>query len=286
MAVPEYSLQDKQAMQRQYPGLGVRWEREFRNQPPEEQTKLFKDMADEALDAVTALLHKRGRHRQYLKTKIKHLARRLKVDVPEARRHYNRAMERLRARALYENYLKHKDFFDWLHTPAYFEHARQELARINAAYERRKREFEEQIANGTEHVVAVKCRDAELQKLFDNPWWGNVDAQFPMSLEVNRMTLHDFKILKARGLIRLVLGNPDTLENHQFPEKMPPRVETQYVVCASCGAVIDYNTAGLNQKLGAKDSKHYKCQRCLGVEPEVADSMIATYRRGGCGLFI
>lgn len=251
-------------------------------QQPAQQLSLIRNIEDEVFEMMPKLLktHKRKT------TQIKEIAKRYDLNLNEAKRIYEAAYDMFVYELNRKHYLENKEYFDWLEKPETAEFIRQYIEKCDEEYERRKKEFENRIREGKEHVVRIEVNDSELEKLLDNPFYANIQYHGPFSALIQNpgITEHDAKILLARGHIQIEMGNPDTILQYDFPPKQEEN-QNRYV-CIECGAPLDYNDVGINKKLGAKHEQFFKCPKCLGITEEQEEEMIQFYRSSGCRLFI
>ena len=176
-----------------------------------------------------------------------------------------------------------------MHTPKHQEYVTAYLAEVDAKVAAAEKDFRERLADGREHVVAITPK-RELGRHMDAPTWSEMDLHGPMSYGVAKwITEQDARILYVNGALKLIEGNEDTLFNHRFrtreelyrPDQTRQREEQRYT--CKCGKVLDYNTVGVNRKLGMDE---YQCLDCLGIDEEYAQSVITHYRGSGCNMFI
>lgn len=249
-----------------------------------QQLSLIKSIEDEVFEMMPKLLktHKRKT------TQIKEIAKRYDLNLNEAKRIYEAAYDMFVYELNRKHYLENKEYFDWLEKPETAEFIRQYIEKCDEEYERRKKEFENRVREGKEHVVRIEVNDSELEKLLDNPFYASINYHGPFSALIQSpgITEHDVKILLARGYIKIEAGNPDTILQYEFSTKREEDENRPRYVCVECGMPLDYNDIGLNKKLGAKDEQFYKCPRCLGLTEEHEDELIEFYRSSGCRMFI
>lgn len=262
------------------------WGLEYRKTPVDVgQLSLFPILHDLFLNEFPTII-RRGKGKG---TQIKWLANKFNVPITAAKKAYETAMIKARYQALYENYINNKEYFDWMETPDYHEHAAAVVKAFDDVLAERNRIFDEKVASGEEHVVRIEELDNALNSILDRNIEAYNRSQQPASFLAKHMTRHDFEILNNRGLIEVWIGDPGTLANHPFldhlePEEVKP-AKTNIFKC-SCGETLDINIVGLNKKLGAFEKVDFKCLSCLGMTEKEAQDMIDYYKGGGCTLFI
>jgi hypothetical protein len=285
--VPRYDYDHMLEMSRKYHlcGLSIWWGMECRKTPPpgKIQGTLF-PLLDEIIEPEITKLWKYGKGKG---TQVRNLAKKYKTTLKEMKKAIEVAKWRLKAKVLYEEYQQFKEYFDWLYTPEYHEYVKRYIEQLNAENEKRDKEFMVQIEAGTEHVVAIDWLDNKLNEILDYSVAHYEACQSPMSYLAKIMTRKDFDILNERGLIKVVLGKPETLGNYEFAAKGEKHVAQEYIVhqCIVCSESLEPNMIGLNKKLGAKDEGHYKCYQCLGISDEEANNLIEYYKSTGCTMF-
>ncbi|WP_422446001.1 hypothetical protein [Thermoanaerobacterium sp. DL9XJH110] len=250
--------------------------------PIQEQISLFPTIEDEIYQDMPKYLKRYSRH----KTRIKNIAKKYNIDGKTAKKYYKAAYHRFVYELNYKHFMRNKEYFEWLHTPEAEEYIRQYIQECDEQTERYKKEFEQRIRDGKEHVVSLEVEDPEVEKLLDNPFYADIIYHGPFSALIQNpgITEHDARILLARGYIKIEQGDPDTILQYDFPPKKDENPNRFY--CINCGAELDYNDIGINKKLGAKDERFYKCPRCMGLKDEEKESMVRFYRSNGCNLFI
>lgn len=247
-----------------------------------EQLSLFPSIEDEIYQDMPKLL------KQYkgTSTRIKNIAKNYGISINKAQKLYKAAFEKFVYELNRKHYLENKEYFDWLETPEAAAYIKQYIQKCDEEYERRKREFEQRIREGKEHVVRIEVNDNELQKLLDNPFYANIQYYGPFSalIQSSGLTEHDAKILWVNKHIQIEKGNPETILSYDFP---PKRTENHNKFkCIICGAELDYNDIGINKKLGAKHERFFKCPKCIGITDDKKESIVRFYRSTGCNMFI
>lgn len=253
-------------------------------QQPAQQLSLIRSIEDEVFEMMPKLLktHKRK------STQVKEIAKKYSLSLSKAKRIYEVAYDMFVYELNRKHYLENKEYFDWLEKPETAEFIRQYIKKCDEEYERRRREFEQCLREGEEHVVSIETDDEELEKLLDNPFYAHLEYHGPLSglILAPGLTEHDAKILWAKGYIKIEHGNPDTILQYEFSAKKEEDENIPRYVCVECGMPLDYNDVGLNKKLGAKSEQFYKCPRCLGMTEEQEEEVIQFYKSGGCRMFI
>ena len=263
--------------------LTARWRKD---PPPPTQMSLFRSLQDDLQGSLLKIMAAR----QTVGARVRLIAKKHKVPLPEAGKAYKKTLARLTHDLQYKHYIDNKDYVDWLDTPEYREYCQTYLDLIDKRKYLWEQDFAQRVAAGTEHVIAI-VYTPELAVYLDWPV-GSGSYHGPMSHAVQRMTEHDARILWVSKAMALVEGDESTLFNHAFITKDSlrgradfARVEEQEqarIKCA-CGAVLDYNTVGFNRKLGTHP---YQCVLCLDVSQEYVNSVCKHYRSAGCTMFI
>ena len=106
-----------------------------------------------------------------------------------------------------------------------------------------------------------------------------------MSAIAEMITKSDFALLQKGGMITLLSGDPETLEQYKFKPGESPNPVIDIPRCAICGGELSSETVGVNIKLGAHAPDQYKCYEHLGISDQDAKSLIDYYRSTGCPLF-
>jgi hypothetical protein len=296
--VPEYPREHQLEMGRKYNFIKPRiyWGTEFTRIPPKRQLNLFPSLEKLFMKELPTLLL-RGKQQC---TRIKYLVNKYNTTFKNAKKALIKAMIMKREELLYQEYCFYPEYFNWIHTPAYFEYCREFVKRIDQRNNDRNQNFEDTISRGDEHIISFNHHDPELFDQLDFKIWHQINCHGPMSGIIKHpgMTRKDFELLMSKGYLKLVKGNPDTLANHEFSE-MVPNQDNQYFhpipqpiefdpdrYCSVCGEFLNRNTRGLNKKLGAHNPEDFKCFVCLDITEEKAMEMIEFYRSQGCTLFI
>ncbi len=215
--------------------------------------------------------------------KVRRIEERLGVDTRTARRLYQEAKAVFDHRMAYERYLRCKKYVDW-------RRSREGQIEIRDHMAERDRRYEESMPDDLGHVVEITGVDSELARLLDAEGWALTSYRGPLQFlveDLKRLTRRDAEILLKRGYLRVIEGDLDTvLTAYNYPAEIEQWHPEPPLRCVECGRALTYNIVGVNQKLGAKEARYYRCLDCLGVSEEQAKSLIERYKSDGCPLFV
>ena len=263
-----------------------------RKDPPLKQLTLFETFEDQVRTDIIKLKNKFIRK----DTVIKHIAKNHELPISKAKTLYEKIVEEIRHELEYEYYIKNKDYFDWYKSEEGQKEIREYINTLEKRKQKRDQIFELKLQKGKEHVVEVVIPEElkpELQKILDNPRIANlVNYHGPFSHFIKHpgLTEYDAKILHKNGCIKVIMGDEGMLFNHKFIKKErlnsakheAEKIERFY--CDNCQKELDYNTIGLNKKLGYRTK--YFCLECLGLSEAEANSIMEFYKSLGCTMFI
>ena len=261
-----------------------------RKDPPQKQLTLFETTEDRIKADIIKLKNKFIRKG----TVIKHIAKKHELPLNKAKALYKKIVEEIRHELEYEYYIKNKDYFDWYESEEGQKEIREYINTLDKRKRKRDQIFELKLQKGKEHVVEVEIPEelkTELQKILDNPRIANlINYHGPFSHFIKHpgLTEYDAKILHKNGCIKVIMGDEGMLFNHKFikKEKLIRSVEIREIerFYCECGKELDYNTIGLNKKLGYRTK--YFCLECLGLSETEANSIMEFYKSSGCTMFI
>lgn len=255
--------------------------------PPPLQVGLFPTLEERLEPELIKIMAKR----RSKKARLKMISDKLDCSVKEAEKAMAAVLARLREQYEYDDYLRNKEWYAWVHTPEHREYMRlfaEDLARQRAEEQAK---FDKAIAEGREHVIHIGTVDSpEVLRMLDNPsLYDNGTMSAPVSYAIrHRLTENDLRIMLARGYAKVVYGDERTLFTahtyYQWTEadEKPRYKEYEPPVCSVCGKELTYNEVGLCSKLGWNDI----CQKCAGVSDEWVKDTIRFYKSSGCNLFI
>lgn len=253
--------------------------------PPVKQMTLFPTLEEKVYDRLG---HYLARYKHKI-TRLKHISKEYDVDLPAARKAYEAAFDRLSQKATYEHYQRNREYIQWFHSPEGRQYFKNFKDWCDARLARNQAEFERRLADGVEHVVAIKCFDYDLRPVLDNPVWADMDGSGPITFMINRtgLTENDARILWVREYMTLRLGREETLFDHKFTtreelERRRQERNENRVKCHRCDRELSYNDVGFAAKMGQPGL----CPGCIGADPEFVESVTQRYRSSGCQMFI
>ena len=275
----KYPLSDQLSLANKYSGLDpINWVMEFNSAATAEQESLFGLSLEEEIIAELPKIWKTCKSPA---AQLKRLAKKMKIDdLKFLEKAMDRAKGMMRQRALFENYQAHKDYFNWLHTPDYYRHRDSYLDAIN-------RRYKESEAQG-DHIIEIGEIYNSRHDEFESRMKPFNDSRLYMSVFAVMITRRDFITLQERGMLTLMEGNPDTLDQYDFKPEEDAHKSLQPAkgqCCGVCGEPLNTEIIGVNIKLGAQEPEQYKCYSHLGISDQDAKSLIDYYRSTGCPLF-
>lgn len=254
--------------------------------PPARQLSLLPTLEDQVEEELPRLL--RYAHET---ARIRAIMRRFEVSKAEAARAYRIAFKRYAEQRAYEHYKRNRAWYEWVGTEDFRRYVQAYMDELDKRERERKEEFERRLAAGEEHVVQITpIQDEEVLRLLNNPDAARLDFHGPWQafIDTVKLTEYDARILLAKKAIEIRQGDPETiLSKHRFysladqAAREPDEVEP--IRCDACGAVLDYNTIGLCNKLGQSP---YRCVACMGLDEKEAQNIIRYYKSSGCTMFI
>lgn len=245
-------------------------------------------------DQAEALLPKLARKYKRESAQIKNLAKVLQISESRARRVYRAALDRYMRRAQWIHYQRNRAWYEFLKSAQFCQYVEAWMDAVDRRCAERDREFNEAIAQGREHVIAVGEADAEIRGRLSNGDAALWRYHGPMQrwIDLYRVTPADVQALLDASVLRLVEGNPETLIiGHTWPGPDEPDARCEPAVpvdvgperCADCGAELTHNVVSLNVKLGYHPPR---CLKCLDLTEEEAEGIIRYYRDSGCTMFV
>lgn len=280
----QYPLSDQIALAHTYSGLGpIEWVKEFNRDKAREQGSLFGDSLEDEIIAEFPAVWKCYKSP---KAQIKQLAKRLKIDdVKFVEKAMEKAKAVLRERVLHENYIKHREYFDWKETPEYIQYQNQFRAAIAPRYAAGCAAVEDEIQNGEDHIIQIGDMTGLKRDAFISRMTCFQNAEVYMSFFSQSISRKDFSELLRRGLVSVIEGAKTSLLDYSFKvEDDGDKEETRHY-CRLCGELLSPEAVGVNIKLGAQTPEDYQCYKHLGITQEQVQSMIAYYKSTGCPLF-
>lgn len=277
----QYPLSDQLALAKTYSGLDpINWPREYSKAAAVQQKSLFGLSLEEEIIAALPAIWKTCKSPA---AQLKRLAKKMKIDdLKFLEKALLRATAMMKDEALFENYNAHADYFNWLESPDYLRHREGYLAAVDRRYEENAIAADQDETDHYIEISGVRSSDnAEIKsrlKPFDN-------SRGYMNTMAGMISQSDFTRLKESGMITILSGDPETLDQYKFKPGDSPDPAANTFRCATCGGELSSETVGVNTKLGAHAPDQYKCYEHLGISESDAQSLICYYRSTGCPLF-
>ena len=288
MNLPEakfkYPLSDQIALAHTYSGLGpIEWVAEFNREKAAEQGSLFGESLEDEIIAEFPAVWKCYKSP---KAQIKQLAKRLKIaDVKFVEKAMEKAKVILRERVLHENYIKHREYFDWKETPDYTRYRNEFRAAILPRYAAGCSAIEDELQNGEDHLIQIADMTGLKRDEFISRMTCFQNGSIYMSFFSQSISRKDFSELLRRGLVTIIEGAKTSLLAYSFKAEDTQEKEDKRHYCRHCGELLSQEAVGVNIKLGAQTPEDYQCYKHLGITKEQVQSMIAYYKSTGCPLF-